>query len=107
MQPNVLKNMAAKVPWLVVYPLTREDSVAMTALRSMVADVKGKLEGTAGRGPFVGIMERGTAPEGVTFRVDAVGGYPVDSFALISRGETGLANFVSQRWPAALCVERL
>lgn len=47
----------------------------MTALRSLVADAKGRLEGTAGRGPFDGIMERVTAPEGVTSKVDAVGGY--------------------------------
>jgi len=34
----------------------------------------GKLEGTAARGPFNGIMERVAAPGSVTFAVDSVGG---------------------------------
>jgi hypothetical protein len=46
----------------------------MTALRSVVAGMKGKLEGTAARGPFNGIMERVAAPGSVTFAVDTVGG---------------------------------
>jgi len=36
--------------------------------------MKGKLEGTAARGPFNGIMERVAAPGGVTFEADTVGG---------------------------------
>jgi hypothetical protein len=63
MQSDILKSTAAKAPWLVTHSLNQEDSVAVTALRSMVADVKGKFEGTAGRGPFNGIMERVAAPE--------------------------------------------
>ena len=52
MQSNVLKNTGAEAPWLVIHPLSQEDSVAVAALRSAVAPSKGKLERTAGRGPF-------------------------------------------------------
>ena len=57
-----------------IHPRSPEDSAAMTALRSAVAGMKGKLEGTAARGPFNGIMERVAAPGGVTFEADTVGG---------------------------------
>ena len=60
--------------WLVMYPVCAEDSVAVAALRSAVAPMKGKLEGTAARGPFNEIMERVVAPEGVTFEPAMVGG---------------------------------
>jgi epsilon-lactone hydrolase len=74
MQPNILKNPAAKAPWSVIHPLSDEDSVAAAALRSVVAPMKGKLEGTAGRSLFNDIMERVVAPEGVTFEAATVGG---------------------------------
>jgi len=74
MQPNILKNPAAKAPWSVIHPLSDEDSVAAAALRSVVAPMKGKLEGTAGRSLFNDIMERVVAPEGVTFEAVTVGG---------------------------------
>ncbi len=45
-----------------------------TALRAGVAAVKGKLAGTAARGPFDDIMERVAAPTDVTFEADTVGG---------------------------------
>jgi len=45
-----------------------------TALRASVAAVKGKLVGTAARGPFDDIMERVAVPAGVTFEADTVGG---------------------------------
>ena len=61
-------------PWLFVHPLTSEDAAAMTALRSAVADMKGKLEGVTARAPFNGIIERVEAPEGIAFEEDAVGG---------------------------------
>jgi monoterpene epsilon-lactone hydrolase len=57
-----------------VHPLASEDAVAMTALRSAVAGMKGKLEGISARAPFNGIMERVRVPEGVTFEEDAIGG---------------------------------
>jgi hypothetical protein len=67
MQSNFLKNTGAEAHWLVIHPLSQEDSVAAAALRSVVAPVKGKLEGTAGSGPLDGIMERVAVTESVTF----------------------------------------
>jgi acetyl esterase/lipase len=46
----------------------------VAALRKVVAPVKGKLEGIAGRGPFREIMERVAVPEDVTFEAATVGG---------------------------------
>jgi len=66
--------MAAKPPWLAVHPLSQEDSRVATALRASVAAVKGKLAGTAARGPFDDVMERVAAPTDVTFEADTVGG---------------------------------
>src|SRR6266478_1013217 len=66
--------MAAKPPWLTVHPLSPEDSLGATALRTSVAAFKGKLAGTAARGPFDDVMERVPAPAGVTFAADNVGG---------------------------------
>ena len=59
-----------------IHPLTEEDSVAAAALRSVVAPLKGKFEGTTGRGLFNDIMERVAVPEGVTFEAATVGGIP-------------------------------
>ena len=47
MQSNFPKNTAAEAPWLVIHPLSRGDSIAVAALRSVVAPMKGKVEGTA------------------------------------------------------------
>src|SRR6267143_2336242 len=66
--------MAAKPPWLAVHPLSQEDALGATALRASVADFKGKLAGTAARGPFDAVMERVAAPAGVSFEADTVGG---------------------------------
>jgi epsilon-lactone hydrolase len=74
MQPQMLADTAAKAPWLAVHPVSQGDSVAATALRSAVAAVKGKLAGTAARGPFDDVMERVAAPTDVTFKADTVGG---------------------------------
>ena len=73
-QPNILKDAATKTPWLLTHPLNGEDSVVVAALRSVVAPMKGKVEGTAGRGPFNHIMEQVAVPEGVTFEAATVGG---------------------------------
>ena len=73
MQSSFLQNTAAEAPWLVIHPLSREDSVAVAVLRSVVAPMKGKIEGTAGRGPFNGIMERVAVPEGLTFEAATAG----------------------------------
>jgi epsilon-lactone hydrolase len=74
MQPNILKDIAGKAPWVEIHPLSEEDSVAAAALRSAVAPMKGKFEGTAGRGLFNDIVERVAVPEGVTFEAMTVGG---------------------------------
>src|SRR5580692_9425639 len=74
MQSAKHKSEPANDPWLLVHPLTSEDAAAMTALRSAVAGMKGKLEGITARAPFNGIIERVEAPEGVNFEEDAVGG---------------------------------
>src|ERR1700728_703452 len=74
MQAEIRENATTHGTWCVIDPLSPEDSAAMTALRSAVAGMKGKLEGTAARGPFNGIMERVVAPGGVTFEADTIGG---------------------------------
>jgi len=74
MQSAKHKNIPANDFWWSVHPLTSEDTVAMTALRSAVAGMKGKLEGIAARAPFNSIIERVQAPEGVIFEEDGVGG---------------------------------
>jgi len=61
-------------PDIQIHPLSKEDSVAAAALRSVVAPMKGKFEGTAGRGQFNDIMERVAVPAGVTFEAATVGG---------------------------------
>ena len=64
MQPDILKKPTANVPWLEIHSLSEVDSTAVADLRSVVAHLKGKLEGTAGRGPFNDIMERVATPGG-------------------------------------------
>jgi epsilon-lactone hydrolase len=68
------KNGARADTWTTVHPLRPEDSAAISALRTTVAGMKGKLEGIAARGPFNGIIEQVAAPQGVTFEADTVGG---------------------------------
>src|ERR1700728_2300873 len=74
MQAEIRENATTHGTWCVIDPLSPEDSAAMTALRSAVAGMKGKLEGTAARGPCNGMMERVVAPGGFTFEADTVGG---------------------------------
>src|SRR5579863_5910296 len=90
MRPDILKDPAAKAPWLEIHPLDKEDSVAVAALRSAVAPMKGKFEGTAGRGLFNDIMERVAVPEGVTFEAATVGGI-AGWWAKPARAQTGAA----------------
>src|ERR1700732_1961156 len=59
-----------------IHPLSEQDSVAVAALKSVVAPMKGKVEGIAGRSLFDDIMERVAVPDGVTFEVANVGGIP-------------------------------
>ena len=74
MQAEIRENTAVKESWSVIHPLSPEDSAAMTALRSAVAAMKGKLVGVTARSPFDGIMEHVSSPDGVTFQADTVGG---------------------------------
>jgi monoterpene epsilon-lactone hydrolase len=59
---------------MTIHPLLEEDSVVVAALRAAVAPMKGKLQGTAGRDLYDGIMERVALPEGVTFEAATIGG---------------------------------
>ena len=70
----MLADAAANPTWLTVHPLSQADSPAASALRAAVAAFKGKLTGTAARGPFDDVMERVAAPTDVTFEADTVGG---------------------------------
>jgi epsilon-lactone hydrolase len=58
----------------VINALSPEDSAAVTALRSAVAPMKGKVEGIAGRGPYDAFMEGVAVPKGVSFEAATVGG---------------------------------
>src|SRR5207244_11459170 len=82
--------MAAKPPWLAVHPLSPEDALGATALRASVAAFKGKLAGTAARGPFDAVMEQVAAPTDVTFEADTVGGI-AGLWAKPARPRTGAA----------------
>src|SRR5580693_3118746 len=73
-----------------IHPVSKEDSVAVAALRSVVAPMKGKLAGTAARGLFNGIMERVVVPEGVTFEASTVGGI-AGWWAKPARSQKGVA----------------
>jgi acetyl esterase/lipase len=65
--------MMQQSQWMSVHPVSQGDSVAAAALRAGVAAFKGKLAGTAARGPFDDVMERVAAPADVTFETDIVG----------------------------------
>jgi monoterpene epsilon-lactone hydrolase len=74
METNILNETTGKVSWSTMHPLSPEDSAVVDTMRSAVAPLKGKVEGTAGRGPFNDIMERVVVPMGVAFEVAKVGG---------------------------------
>src|ERR1700722_10153010 len=90
MQSNFLRNIRAEAPWLTVHPLSQKDSLGAAALRSAVAPMKGKVQGTAGRGPFNDIMGRLSGPDGVTFD-DATGGGIHGWWAYPARARKGAA----------------
>jgi monoterpene epsilon-lactone hydrolase len=62
--------------WSLFHPMNAQDTAAMVAMRAIVEPNKGRLQGTAARVPFDGIMERVAAPLGVTYETDHVGGIP-------------------------------
>lgn len=68
-----MKNATSRKVSLLTHPLTFEDAAVMSAMRAMVAPLKGKLQGIAAREPFNGIMESVSPPGGVTFQPDTVG----------------------------------
>jgi acetyl esterase/lipase len=74
MPPDILDKPTKTVSWLEIHSLREEDSTAVANLRSVVAPMKGKAEGIAGREPFNDIMERVVSAEGVTFQAARVGG---------------------------------
>ena len=61
--------------WSLFHPINAQDT-AMVAMRAIVEPSKGRLQGTAARVPFDGIMEHVAAPGGVTYETDHVGGIP-------------------------------
>src|ERR1700677_2247150 len=61
-------------PWSVLHPFSTEDQAAMAAMRAIVEPNKGKLQGTAARVPFDAIMEQVSAPVGVVYEADRIGG---------------------------------
>jgi monoterpene epsilon-lactone hydrolase len=69
MKSTIQKNR----PWSTFHRISAEDNAAMAAMRAIVEPNKGRLQGTAARVPFDGIMERVVAPAGVTYEADTVG----------------------------------
>ena len=65
---------AAVRPWCATHPVTPEDKAGMAGMRTMVEPNKGKMQGTAGRGPFDAIMMRVAQPEGISYRQETIGG---------------------------------
>ena len=62
------------IAWTTLHPFSKQDQVAMAAMRALIEPNKGKLQGTAARGPFDALMERVAPPEGVTYEQDTIGG---------------------------------
>jgi hypothetical protein len=58
------------------HPISKEDEAAMTAMRVIVEPNKGRLQGTAARGPFDAIMSRVVGSFGVTFAPSLWEAYP-------------------------------
>jgi acetyl esterase/lipase len=90
MENTIRKSAKPQEPWETIHPLSPDDSASMTALRSMVAGMKGKLAGVSARGPFDGIMEHVATPDGVAFEAGTVGGIS-GCWAKPARARTGSA----------------
>jgi epsilon-lactone hydrolase len=71
---QTLREDHSTASWLVQHPLSAEDQVAMAAMRAIVEPNKGKLQGIAARVPFDAIMEHVSAPVGVVYEADRIGG---------------------------------
>ena len=57
-----------------IHSVAPEDKIAMVRLRSMVEPNKGRLQGTAARGPFDEIIGRTIAPKAVIYEQETLGG---------------------------------
>jgi epsilon-lactone hydrolase len=71
---QTLREDQSTASWLVQHPLSAEDQAAMAAMRAIVEPNKGKLQGFAARVPFDAIMEHVSAPVGVVYEADRIGG---------------------------------
>ncbi len=67
---------AAVRPWCTTHPITPEDKAAIGEMRRVVEPNKGKMQGTAGRGPYDSIMMRVAQAEGVSYRREMIGDVP-------------------------------
>jgi acetyl esterase/lipase len=74
MQSATNQTKAADEPWSVFHPIAPQDRIVVDQMRAVIEPNKGKLRGIAARAPFDAIMAQVVAPDGVTFRRDAVGG---------------------------------
>jgi len=61
-------------PWCATHPLTAHDRAVMTQVRAMAEPQKGQMRGVAARPTFDALIQHTTAPDGVTWRADRVGG---------------------------------
>jgi monoterpene epsilon-lactone hydrolase len=59
-----------------LHPVTPADAEVAAAARAFTAPMKGKLRGTAARQPFDDIMGHVTAPDGIRYEADTIGGAP-------------------------------
>ena len=71
---QTLRKDHSTASWLAQHPLSAEDQAAMAAMRAIVEPNKGKLQGIAARVPFDAIMEHVSAPVGVVYEADRIGG---------------------------------
>jgi epsilon-lactone hydrolase len=71
---QTLREDHSTASWLVQHPCSAEDQAAMATMRAIVEPNKGKLQGIAARVPFDAIMQQVSAPVGVVYEADSVGG---------------------------------
>jgi epsilon-lactone hydrolase len=71
---QTLREDHSTASWFVQHPFSVDDQAAMAAMRAIVEPNKGKLQGIAARVPFDAIMEHVSAPVGLVYEADRVGG---------------------------------
>jgi len=62
--------------WCATHPLTAHDQAVMAEVRATAEPHKGQMRGVAARPTFDALIRQTSAPEGVTWRSDRVGGVP-------------------------------